>query len=1173
MKKITFVIACMLAIMSARAQDCTAVVVPYSENFESATPPALPVCTTGQNVGTGNNWTTSVPGSNGFTTNTLTYLYSLEAANAWFYTKGLNLTGGTSYRLTYKYGNNGYAENLKVAFGSANNAAAMVTVLADQPGINNPDGPLTKTIDFTPATTGTYYIGFNVYSIGNQNSLFIDDITVNTSPACIEPTAVTLSNTLENATTISWTAASVAPASGYDYYISTSATAPTAGTTATGSVAAGVLTATAGSLTSSTDYYVWVRSNCGSSSYSEWTGPAVFTTQCDYGEILTTTAATICGQGLSMLSATANDGAVIKWYNAATGGNQIGQGPTAAAYVTQTTTVYVSASNGDCESPRQAVLVTVTPATPIVATAANPNICTGGTTTLSVTSTNTDYTYAWFPGNIAGATLSVTPAVTTTYTVFATDAAANCSIASSVTVTVNPIPSAINITPATAAVCAQQAQALSVVGGTLGGEATIGTATTLTGDYEIPTAFLNRYPNYWSQTIYTAAELTAAGLTAGNIISMAYNIATPGSSNSNTAFTVKIGTTASGSFADNTYMATTGFTTVFGPATYSHSDSGWQVITFSTPYAWDGVSNIIVDVKYNGVDQSTNSQTYYTETAQNMVISEYGYSAGTLNGSVSLKRPNVKFVSYLPTTVTWTPAEHLYTNAAATTPYVAGTAATTVYFRSATVGTETITATATSSVGCTSTGTVSIAVSTTDAPTATATQSLCGSGTVANLSATGTNIQWYAAATGGTALTADTALTATTYYASQTVNGCESPRVPVTIQLNVTDAPTGTATQSVCGSGTVANLTATGTAIQWYAAATGGTALTADTALAATTYYASQTINGCESAVRFAVTVQLNVTDAPTGTATQSFCISGTVANLTATGTAIQWYAAATGGTALTADTALTATTYYASQTVNGCESAVRFAVTVQLNVTDAPTATATQSFCSSGTVANLTATGTAIQWYAAATGGTALTADTAITATTYYASQTVNGCESAVRTAVTVTLNNVAAPTGAANQTISVAGGDTATLEDIVVTATGTVTWYATEAAALAGEGALPAGTVVTAGTTYYATQTINGCTSTAVLAVTIQAILGNTDFDAHAFVYYPNPVSNVLTIEYSANITSVSVSNLLGQQILSAKPNATNATIDMANLAQGTYMVTVNAGAATKVIKVVKN
>jgi len=1163
----------MLAIMSARAQDCTAVGVPYSENFESVTTPALPVCTTSQNVGTGNNWTTSVPGSNGFTTNTLTYLYSLEAANAWFYTKGLSLTGGTSYRLTYKYGNNGYAENLKVAFGAANNAAAMVTVLADQPGVNNPDGPLTKTIDFTPATTGTYYIGFNVYSIGNQNSLFIDDITVNTSPECIEPTAVTLSNTLENATTISWTAASVAPASGYDYYVSTSATAPTAGTTATGSVAAGVLTATAGSLTSSTDYFVWVRSNCGSSSYSEWTGPAAFTTQCDYGEILTTTAATICGQGLSMLSATANDGAVIKWYNAATGGNQIGQGPTAAAYVTQTTTVYVSASNGDCESPRQAVLITVTPATPIVATAANPNICTGGTTTLSVTSTNTDYTYAWFPGNIAGATLSVTPEVTTTYTVFATDAAANCSIASSVTVTVNPIPSAITISPAAPAVCAQQPQALSVTGGTLGGEATIGTATTLTGDYEIPTAFLNRYPNYWSQTIYTAAELTAAGLTAGNIISMAYNIATPGSSNSNTAFTVKIGSTTSGSFADNTYMATTGFTTVFGPQTYSHSDSGWQVITFSTPYTWDGVSNIVVDVKYNGIDQSTNSQTYYTETAQNMVISEYAYSAGTINGSVSLKRPNVKFVSYLPTTVTWSPAEHLYTNAAATTPYVAGTAATTVYFRSATVGTETITATSTSATGCTSTATVSIAVSTTDAPTATATQSVCGSGTVANLTATGTNIQWYAAATGGTALTADTALTATTYYASQTVNGCESSRVPVTVQLNVTDAPTATATQSVCGSGTVANLTATGTNIQWYAAATGGTALTADTALTATTYYASQTINGCESP-RVPVTVQLNVTDAPTGTAAQSFCGSGTVANLTATGTNIQWYAAATGGTALTADTALTATTYYASQTVNGCESSVRFAVTVQLNVTDAPTATATQSFCSSGTVANLTATGTAIQWYAAATGGTALTATTAlVTGTTYYASQTVNGCESATRTAVTVTLNNVAAPTGAASQTISVGAGDTATLEDIDVTATGTVTWYATEAAALAGEGALPAGTVLTAGTTYYATQTINGCTSTTVLAVTIQAILGNIDFDAHAFVYYPNPVSNVLTIEYSANITSVTVSNLLGQQILSAKPNATNAAIDMANLAQGTYMVTVNAGAATKVIKVVKN
>ena len=59
--------------------------------------------------------------------------------------------------------------------------------------------------------------------------------------------------------------------------------------------------------------------------------------------------------------------------------------------------------------------------------------------------------------------------------------------------------------------------------------------------------------------------------------------------------------------------------------------------------------------------------------------------------------------------------------------------------------------------------------------------------------------------------------------------------------------------------------------------------------------------------LRFAVAVTVNNPAAPTGSATQSFCTidNPTVANLTATGTAIKWYSAATGGTALVATTAL----------------------------------------------------------------------------------------------------------------------------------------------------------------------------------------------------------------------------------------------------------------------------
>lgn len=70
-----------------------------------------------------------------------------------------------------------------------------------------------------------------------------------------------------------------------------------------------------------------------------------------------------------------------------------------------------------------------------------------------------------------------------------------------------------------------------------------------------------------------------------------------------------------------------------------------------------------------------------------------------------------------------------------------------------------------------------------------------------------------------------------------------------------------------------------------------------------------------------------------------------------------------------------------------------------------APTAS-NQSFSSSATVADLVATGNNIQWYAAISGGSALSNSTTLTTGTYYVSQTVNSCESS-RTSVGVTVVN----------------------------------------------------------------------------------------------------------------------------------------------------------------------
>jgi len=339
------------------------------------------------------------------------------------------------------------------------------------------------------------------------------------------------------------------------------------------------------------------------------------------------------------------------------------------------------------------------------------------------------------------------------------------------------------------------------------------------------------------------------------------------------------------------------------------------------------------------------------------------------------------------------------------------------------------------------------------APTGNASQTFCeiADAKVSNLVASGNSIKWYAVASGGTALAGTVALVnGSKYYATQTIAGAESVnRFEVTVTITATPAPTTTAsTQTFCeiAGATTSSLQITGTAIKWYTAATGGTLLTAITPLANnTTYYASQTLNGCESKSRRAVTVAITTTAPPTGNASQTFCeiSSPTINELVATATGlVKWYETANSTVALASTRPLVnGETYYSTQTLNGCESLTRFAVTVQILVVPPPTATTPQSFCASenAKISNLSASGSNVQWYNSSTGGSPLAITTPlVNGTTYYASQTVNGCESKTRTPVNVTIND--------NPTATVSGGGTvcagAALPNVSITLTGTAPW-----------------------------------------------------------------------------------------------------------------------------------
>ena len=133
--------------------------------------------------------------------------------------------------------------------------------------------------------------------------------------------------------------------------------------------------------------------------------------------------------------------------------------------------------------------------------------------------------------------------------------------------------------------------------------------------------------------------------------------------------------------------------------------------------------------------------------------------------------------------------------------------------------------------------------------------------TINDILISGININWYNSPTSGSILPTSTTLqNGVTYYATQTINNCESNRVPVLIQVQNTSAPTGNTNQLFCSTddATLNSINIIGTNIQWYISPTSLTPLPNNTPLTdGITYYASQTVNNCESMNRLPVTIEI----------------------------------------------------------------------------------------------------------------------------------------------------------------------------------------------------------------------------------------------------------------------------------------------------------------------------
>jgi hypothetical protein len=190
----------------------------------------------------------------------------------------IQLTGGVAYQVKAYARQDGATatdSNITIAYGTAATDAAMTNSIVPATGIVN--GAYQKISgNFTPATTGTYFVGIKGYMNSSPYYISLDDISIDLVPSCLEPTALVASNIGSATATVSWSAPATAPAGGYDVYYSTSNTAPVATTTPNANVAA--LTYNMTGLTANTQYFVWVRSHCTTTDQSPWVALPSLTT-------------------------------------------------------------------------------------------------------------------------------------------------------------------------------------------------------------------------------------------------------------------------------------------------------------------------------------------------------------------------------------------------------------------------------------------------------------------------------------------------------------------------------------------------------------------------------------------------------------------------------------------------------------------------------------------------------------------------------------------------------------------------------------------------------------------------------------------------------------------------------------------------------------------------------
>lgn len=534
----------------------------------------------------------------------------------------------------------------------------------------------------------------------------------------------------------------------------------------------------------------------------------------------------------SSLQLSASGGNTYTW-SPATGLSNPNIGNPVATPVS-TTTYVVTATAGSC-SANDTIIVTVTPQPIVSVTPATASVCAGIPTTLTASGA---IIYSWSPATglnaAAGSTVTATPLVTTTYVV--TGSANGCSNTDTAIITISPAPDP-TITAA-GPFCANDAAvtlSAATAGGTWSGtgitntgSGTFDPVTAGTGNHSIVYSVtaggctstdtiqitVNSIPNSSitpagpycvSNPAVTLSAATAGGTWSGpgitNTNTGEFDPAAAGAGTSQVIYTVNnngcidddtlnitvnplpnAGITSTGPFCANSPAVNLTAATAGGSWSgtgITNTSSG----TFSPSTAGPGTYTITYSVTDNNGCSNSATSSITVNANANATI--------TAAGPFCLNAPAVNLTA-AQAGGTWSGAGITNTNLGTFNPSAAGS------------GSHTITYII--SGNCGDTGTTTILVAPPPPAPAAPSATYCSNDTMAPLTATATAggiLTWYSNSTltspigtGSPFIPIPGPTTTTSYWVTETVNGCEGPATQVTITINPAPLAAFTATPS-----------------------------------------------------------------------------------------------------------------------------------------------------------------------------------------------------------------------------------------------------------------------------------------------------------------------------------------------------------------------------------------